>query len=816
MRRGLLRLRPRGVLAAIAVVLFFAALFFSPTSPFQRGVREDFVQYTNLGEALLHGLDSSEGTVSSRMPLSTVTAALFFSHNNGWWVKCFEVLPLILVPLLILGIGGLIGSLEFALIGASLFHIKSFFDTDGFLWTYPQSYYSVYVLCVAFALVWRAQNPTPLRSAGLGVALGMSLMFRSSLAFFAPLLVACELLFIHRGSWRTGWKPLLPLLVVPYLFLIPVVRMNWILHGQWFAFEWGGPDNNIISAALGFVPTSDSALYSFLDDPPVLVGQGEVVRWALERILEHPFRYAYSCVLRVVYVTTLQPLLFGLAAVSLWLCRRKGEFLVLGLLVSYFVGIHCLMSVRAEYFVPLWPLLAVMGAAAPILGLGRLDLLRATPSIARTARIGGAAVLAAGLPLVLASWNATYAYGSLARWRPIDSREALEEGLRSWPEDAWLRKRLGQRMIREGRYPEAVREYGRALALSPDDADIALEHAWAHMLAGRYNPIFNFRPDNNDARIKVSLALYVAGKRQGNEEKARRYLNEAWRLWRGSHFTIHRVKTDLEKRTLKKLQDQDARAFIEEVIRRWGDLLPPNIRGALLTDFSEKKPKSPDLILDQAQYARNAGDRKTALEIIDRIKGLSLNREQSRRAAGIYSDIGSPHRALQISNELIRADAGEVGVWVDRAGYAAEKGDRLLSEESLARAEELGPSVREWRRVALLHQKWKNYSRAIEILGPLTKNKETAAAAFRDRGICEYLNGSADRAIDDLRLALRREPGMLSAALTLGVLYSSRDEFDREAEVYAKALRITPNKGERSLRPLIVENLKRVREREGS
>ncbi|MDE1976457.1 MAG: hypothetical protein KGI84_04260, partial [Elusimicrobia bacterium] len=109
--------------------------------------------------------------------------------------------------------------------------------------SYPQSIYSLLVLLVAIFLAYRSLNMSVLRTFLFALVLGVTLLFRSSLFLFPVVLAAYEWV-VHRHKNTDFWKHAVILCSVPYFFLLPWVRMNWVVHHQFIPFEYGQADSN--------------------------------------------------------------------------------------------------------------------------------------------------------------------------------------------------------------------------------------------------------------------------------------------------------------------------------------------------------------------------------------------------------------------------------------------------------------------------------------------------------------------------------------------------------------------------------------------
>jgi tetratricopeptide (TPR) repeat protein len=804
--------------AGIALALLIGSLFFSPTSPFQNAQRGGIEQYVSLGEALIHGVDSQEGSISARMPLASVQAAVLFGHGSETRGRAAQALPLLIVPLLVFGLGALTGSIQSAVVAASIFNLLSLTDGDGFLWTYPQSYYTIYFLLTACILVWRSRRPTITRSLLLGATVGLGLLFRSPLSFFPFLLLLWDLGLDYRQDGRAGRTGAFLAAAVPFLFLLPIIRTNGILHGQYFAFEWGPPDNNIITGAWGLVPTVAGDWRLFVDNPPQLLKYGDAMDWALKRIAEHPLVYLRSCVLRVGYVISLKPVLWTAAAVSVWLGRRERTTRLLALLIGYYTAVHCAMSVRSEYFVPLWPILAVLAASAPARFIGKRAeaYLRIDPLTERRTIAGVSALFGCAMLLGLVSLRLSYAYGSLARLRPPESAEALKRAVDIVSADAWLRAKHGRALMAGGEWRGAAQEFKEALLRRPHNEEWRLDYAWAQMRAGRFGPIMNYRARGAENGVKAHIARYVAFKRLDQSKDARRALEDARRTSREDLIVVHRVKTSLEKFADAKGRAGGDTNFLNELSGCCDRLLTGAEKLMLYSDMGDPAPLDVGRLIDQAQAEKKSGDRESAAAFLDLAEGLPADKEAIRRAAFLNMEIGRMKKALLLSDKAVGLYEQDAEIWIDRADILGAAGDLPGAQAGLARAFSLAPDDEELLHIALLYQKWKNYGRAIEILKPLAVRPQTASRALKDMGMCEYFRGNTEAAVKNLEEALSIDSGLYSAALTLGAVYASMGQSESELHVYERALKSVPRKEEREMRDALLKNRSRLKSVEGS
>lgn len=838
----------RAAAAAAATALFVWALVLAPGSPYGSSPESGLSHYTDAGEILLHGLESSEGEVSSNMPLSSVGAALLYNRGDFRGRRARRVVPAALTVLLLLALGALVLPFEFAFSAAVLFLGALAYRGAGYPWTYPQSWFTVLVVLSACLLARRSREPSAGASLALGLALGASLSFRSTLAFFPPILAVWML-----RRERARWPEVLLACGVPYLFTLPTAWMNWSLHHELLLFEVGPADNNIVSGAMGIVPTVTHDMRAFLEGGSPTEA-GSAVAWAAGEILRHPVRYALSCVERFLYVLSFRPVLFPLAAYGAWLLRRRSEIRSLTLFVAYFLGVHCLMSVREEYFRPLWPLLAApagwglyllvrrmsaggfrwrrgigaaaflaAGAAASWISVGgRLAVFwpwagalaaalvsragcpegayRPGVRASRVSLAGAGAVLAAALGLSLTAGFYAAAYAGRLE-KGARRGDVLEAAAEASPRSAWLLARRGEERLRRGRAREAALDLERAVALRPDDLDWRLDLAWARMLDGKPETLESFRlaelssgftsEDRFYLQVKRELGMFAAARRRARPAEARRRLEAAWTTWRDRCAVIDREDTRIEKWARERMSSEGAEFFVEDAEERWGHLLTAEDRAALVAGMVRLVPGDAGLLLRSAETSLKAGRRAEAAAVLGRADLDRMGGAERARAAGLFAELGDPERASVILGGLIESAPGDPELWIGRARLALGTGDEAGCREALRRAASLGPDPEGLRRIAEIYGELGEHVRAGILIDRLLKRSPDdielllAKAAESLAAADEAgVRGTLERAE-----ALARDPDDL---LRAGELRAELGEHDRALKTFEKLLEGKP------------------------
>ena len=542
--------------AVAAALLFYYAPACIPKDARRSGPAQQPV--ADAGEALIHHVrpdTANPSHLSFRLPLHTVSAALLFSHDGGLFRDFRNA-----VGLLLLAINGLLLASTYSLAAPAVFTL---FFKIGARSDYMETASSFLILLAAVVMLWRARRPSVRRSFVLGLALGAALLFRSSLVFFPPVLAFYEWSFRYRRSLRLYWRHLICLCVVPALFLIPWLHMNWVAHRRFVPLEYGEANCNIVTGAMGLVQTIErDAIGSEWEplmenrrfDGPWNAG---AFSWALRQISLHPFRYAAAYLSRLVCVFSYNPILLLMALGGLWIHRRRDEFRQLGLLMFYFIGIHCFMSVTATYFLPLWPLAAILAGALVDRFLPRPQFSIA-PRMYRFSRNFAGACLAGVLALCLTTEAIVSSYARGVASDPRTPESVLDEEIQRHPQDAWLLFERGRRRLKRGEVPAAAADFSGSLAVEPNPV-AELKLAWAQMLLGEPRRLFN-RPSSQDSDDINALLLKAHGySRMGKTEEARRELRAAVAAMRAGTFA--RGHTDLELEIIKELRRD---ALIEE------------------------------------------------------------------------------------------------------------------------------------------------------------------------------------------------------------------------------------------------------------
>ena len=223
------------------------------------------------GEALLHGVPADG--ISYRMPLAGVVLAWHNGHAGPAAREASSALLWAGPVALAFELGALLQGPTGAALAAALTALPWSANDVGMG---EEILYKLLVGLAAVLLAWRAQRPTRARSAALGLAVGASLLCRSPLFLFPPLLAAYELARARAGERRSLLPGLGVLLLASYILLVPWTLMNWRVHGRFIPLEDGRADSDVATAAVGLAPNL-SGNYRWLAGVP---DDSRVLPWA--------------------------------------------------------------------------------------------------------------------------------------------------------------------------------------------------------------------------------------------------------------------------------------------------------------------------------------------------------------------------------------------------------------------------------------------------------------------------------------------------------------------------------------------------------
>lgn len=557
------------------------------------------LSYADRGWALLYGL--KHDMVGFNMPLLSVLMTFIDYEPRRLALAVNAVFILLFFSAYNLGSlkGGRLNGALYAFIAALISFSRSA-PADP-----EQVFFTLLIAVYLNVEAARETRPGPVKSFLAGLALGGTLLVRSTLFLFPLVLAALE--FLRGGrSRKIVLKEIIFFIAGAYLLLAPWARLNYFISRRFIPFENGRAATNIITGSVGSVYTMEGNSRSLAGIAP----GDDVLEWAAGRVLSEPGAYLSAVIKRIWHVLKMFPLAFLLAALALLYLRKRADP-VLAALCAYLVVMHCLVSVEERYFFPLVYLLGFLAAD----GLGAA-LSRGQDPRRPGARAAYGLFLPA-LAFILAVEYAVLAYPFKAT---EDYPAGVEAALKKKPDHPWLLMTRAETLIRSGRTEEGLNALrtaaGKAGGKKYSDSAEVLRIMDSSMPAAISA---SFMSD-------YSAPLFIALRELelGRNEEAGRSLTDAWLKWnrganmlRGTPYERDRsVLLDLRR---KNTDFQDR--IVYDALLYW----PPDKRGAIMSGLEKLLPLSDKLELlkflsvipkagaGRCEYGRAAGETAKAL-----------------------------------------------------------------------------------------------------------------------------------------------------------------------------------------------------------
>ena len=293
------------------------------------------------GTVLLAGLPGHN--LTDRMPLfGTVFSAAL---NLGITVPQFLIIVALANLTLVFCVGCLLRGYW---AGVLALVVTVFFKVNGqSAHRIEQDFYSFFLLSALSLLLLRRRENTFRINLMAGLSVGASMLVRSTLCFFPPILVFCEALYFGERS-RAFILRSLVFLAASYALLVPWAVLKYSLTGEITLLDTKNASANIITSALG-------SIYALEGDIRPLAGlkpDDSALYFYAREVVKDPFFYALTVARRLWHIFWYFPLLFGLFLAALLLKRDRSNLHVFSL-PAYFILIYAMLSNAERYFFPM-------------------------------------------------------------------------------------------------------------------------------------------------------------------------------------------------------------------------------------------------------------------------------------------------------------------------------------------------------------------------------------------------------------------------------------------------------------------------------
>lgn len=236
----------------------------------------------------------------------------------------------------------------------------------------------------------------------------------------------------------------------------------------------------------------------------------------------------------------------------------------------------------------------------------------------------------------------------------------------------------------------------------------------------------------------------------------------------------------------------------------------------LFRELAEENPRDPGGWKDLAQEALSAGRSDEALRALQRLETLGAsNRENRLNLAGLLTGRGRPEEAIPLLEELAGKTPADTQTSLALAEAALQAKKPELARAALDRAERSAREFEDLRRAAHLRQRSGDHKRELELLQGLATREPARADLLLDRALAEHRNGLAPEAEASLLAAIRLNPGLLEATISLGAIYEGQGRGVEALALYDRALSRPSGIPEPGIRELLRKTRDEARRKAG-
>ena len=720
--------------------------------------------YAGRGWELLYGIN--EPGISYSMPLLSVLMTLV-DFDPARLLNAVSA-ALFLIVLLAYNLGRIrnssTGGLIYALAAAAVsLALPAPHDPE-------QVFFTLLILLYLNLEAARGAAPGLWASLLSGLALGVTLMVRSTLFLLPPLMAALQLARGGRPR-KVILKEAAVFLLGAYILLLPWARLNHFVYGKFTPFEVGRADSNVITGVLGSV-------YTMEGNPRALAGLDQddnALAWAARQVAAKPLAYISATAKRVWHILLIYPLLALLAALAL-LYMRKGAPAGPAAITLYFIAVHSLMSIEIRYFYPLAYLLGLLAAGGVCAGI--------KTSVAPA----GAGILTARvmlLPALLAALAVNYVVLAYpGRAAGLDCLSGVKAALEKNPEHPWLLYKKGEYLVTQLRTEEGLAALRASARLSGNKQ---------YSGAGDILRIMDStRPETVRAEFAASYfgVDLLRGLRQlelGQREAAARSLAAEYARWNKDLNTLRGTPYGGDQAIQERLRssnpDFQDRLLYEAllywparrrliILDRLAGVFPPSLklRGLKFLSLSSDTPAGRSAI---ASLAAEPGLMEAIEPAAAGAAAAQLINAAIPFKTGSFSRLAGPGAAAQ---PALLLNAAEIALNTGRKDEAAQ-----LAAAAAGLAKEPDPL----RRAALLLQGAGRYPAALETISKAAAAAPGDADILNDRGVILMLLGRNEEAEKDFTSALKNS---WQAGLNLAALRLKAGRRAEAGELYRRAL----------------------------
>ncbi|MCR4295378.1 MAG: hypothetical protein NUW21_07565, partial [Elusimicrobia bacterium] len=296
-------------------------------------------------------------------------------------------------------------------------------------------------------------------------------------------------------------------------------------------------------------------------------------------------------------------------------------------------------------------------------------------------------------------------------------------------------------------------------------------------------------------RLGTKAALWLFSPSMGLDEKARRWIVGHW---------VRRAEAEARTGDLNALQESLAQIMRLEPNageRKWALEHYRKLKESRRALDLKSKLRDPDDWIVRAETAARNGERNAALHALRQAEALpAMTPAQRRRAVGLYRRLKEPRRGDAALNPLLERDPKDAGLWLERAAFKSQEGERDAALAALARAEGLDSLTPARRRLVVgFYKDLKAPRRGAAALAPLLESESRDAGLWIDSAEFAAQAGERKAALDSLaraeKLPAAGEDEAGEQRRRLALAYQSLGEHGRALAILTELTRRFPAEG---------------------
>ncbi|HNZ35686.1 MAG TPA: tetratricopeptide repeat protein [Syntrophales bacterium] len=366
---------------------------------------------------------------------------------------------------------------------------------------------------------------------------------------------------------------------------------------------------------------------------------------------------------------------------------------------------------------------------------------------------------------------AGFLYGKMGKWN--DAVTHYGTSLKLKPDDAMVRFSLGGAYEKTGKLAPAIREYETAHKRMPDDQRVTQALADAYRKAGREQDAAKLyatlaRKNTKDPNAYAALAQAHGRKGQVKEEI------ENYRKAIAAQPRDPILRYNLGVAYDKAKRHKEALAEYEKAL--------------------QLKPDDTDAAARISEHYFRGRRYREAVEALNRI------RKTAPKNPRVYADLGFAYGELKQYRDAeenykkaLQLGSSDPNIHLNLAAIYEKQGRTKEAAKAVEKGSKSGKATTEaLERMGAQQMKAKQYDAALKTYRQLAAVESRRGLAYANMGTIYGIKGQTEKAIENLKLAVRYDKEDEGSWFALGEAYEKKKMYKEALEAYKAAYQINP------------------------